>query len=93
MYDNGAVLSRKFAENGSSTSSVGIDGADNGADHFVYTDSAFWFDAETREILLALYEDLAPVTVEIDAYGDFLQALGTRENNLFVFVNIQECSK
>ena len=83
MYEKGAVFSRKFADDGSSsTSLVCIDEAGDSTDHLVYTDSVFWFDTKTRDILLTLYEDLAPLDVEIDAYGDFLQAMGTTRFDL-----------
>lgn len=43
---------------------------------FVYTDSSFYFDFQTSRSLLNLLKELEPLTCEIDAYGDFLQALG-----------------
>jgi len=43
---------------------------------FVYTDSAFYFDRETSKKLHKLYKLTSPLNCEIDAYGDFLQALG-----------------
>lgn len=43
---------------------------------FVYTDSTFYFDFQTSRSLLNLLKELEPLTCEIDAYGDFLQALG-----------------
>ena len=48
----------------------------------VYTDSVFWFDTATKERLLSIYDNLAPLGVEIDAYGDFLQALGDIEKQI-----------
>ncbi|XP_076860503.1 fucose-1-phosphate guanylyltransferase [Brachyhypopomus gauderio] len=42
----------------------------------VYTDSAYYVDYGTVVILLNLFKDIRPLTCEIDAYGDFLQALG-----------------
>ena len=42
----------------------------------VYTDSAYYVDRATAKHLLSFYEKHAPLTCEIDAYGDFLQALG-----------------
>jgi fucose-1-phosphate guanylyltransferase len=50
--------------------------ASAGTEERVFTDSAFWFDAEVAERLLDLYTELEPISCEIDAYGDFLQALG-----------------
>lgn len=43
-----------------------------------YTDSAFFFDHSVALKLLRFYQDIKPVTEEIDAYRDFLQLLGCR---------------
>uniref|UniRef100_H3ANF5 TNNI3 interacting kinase n=2 Tax=Latimeria chalumnae TaxID=7897 RepID=H3ANF5_LATCH len=43
---------------------------------FVYTDSTFYFDQKTAKQLLLFFEEIGQVSCEIDAYGDFLQALG-----------------
>ncbi|XP_056585750.1 fucose-1-phosphate guanylyltransferase isoform X1 [Triplophysa dalaica] len=43
---------------------------------FVYTDSTYYFDYSTAKTLLTLLSEIVPLTCEIDAYGDFLQALG-----------------
>lgn len=45
---------------------------------FVYTDSTFYLDFQTSVSLLNLLKELEPLTCEIDAYGDFLQALGPK---------------
>eukprot|EP00038_Savillea_parva_P008549 m.177650 g.177650 ORF g.177650 m.177650 type:complete len:573 (+) comp14391_c0_seq1:249-1967(+) len=50
--------------------------ADIPGSELVYTDSAYYFDRPTSLKLQAFYAEHAPLTVEIDAYGDFLQALG-----------------
>ncbi|KAM6128699.1 fucose-1-phosphate guanylyltransferase [Phoenicopterus ruber ruber] len=42
----------------------------------VYTDSIFYMDHSTAKQLLAFYKRMGPLCCEIDAYGDFLQALG-----------------
>lgn len=42
----------------------------------VYTDSVYSFDRATAVKLLAFHTAHAPFKCEIDAYGDFLQALG-----------------
>ncbi|NXP03258.1 FPGT guanylyltransferase, partial [Thinocorus orbignyianus] len=42
----------------------------------VYTDSVFYMDHSTAERLLAFYKQMGTLCCEIDAYGDFLQALG-----------------
>ncbi|XP_051867758.1 fucose-1-phosphate guanylyltransferase [Pristis pectinata] len=43
---------------------------------FVYTDSVYYFDRPTARRLLAILEETGGIGCEIDAYGDFLQALG-----------------
>lgn len=45
-------------------------------EEFVYTDSTYYFDYSTATTLLTLLSEIVPLTCEIDAYGDFLQALG-----------------
>uniref|UniRef100_A0A8C2GJ50 Fucose-1-phosphate guanylyltransferase n=1 Tax=Cyprinus carpio TaxID=7962 RepID=A0A8C2GJ50_CYPCA len=47
-------------------------------EEFVYTDSTYYFDYGTAMTLLTLFREISPLTCEIDAYGDFLQALGRR---------------
>uniref|UniRef100_A0A8C5T7L5 Fucose-1-phosphate guanylyltransferase n=1 Tax=Malurus cyaneus samueli TaxID=2593467 RepID=A0A8C5T7L5_9PASS len=42
----------------------------------VYTDSVFYMDHSTAKLLLTFYKQLGTLCCEIDAYGDFLQALG-----------------
>ncbi|NXG48290.1 FPGT guanylyltransferase, partial [Psilopogon haemacephalus] len=42
----------------------------------VYTDSVFYIHHGTAKQLLAFYKQLGPLCCEVDAYGDFLQALG-----------------
>ncbi|XP_036046295.1 fucose-1-phosphate guanylyltransferase isoform X1 [Onychomys torridus] len=43
---------------------------------YVYTDSLFYMDHKSAKKLLDFYESVGPLHCEIDAYGDFLQALG-----------------
>ena len=45
---------------------------------FVYTDSAFFFDYDVAKKLMEFYRKEMPLNCEIDAYGDFLQALGPK---------------
>ncbi|XP_070687861.1 fucose-1-phosphate guanylyltransferase [Pempheris klunzingeri] len=45
---------------------------------FVYTDSTYYVDCDTAKSLLNLLRELGPLECEIDAYGDFLQALGSK---------------
>ncbi|XP_015726375.1 fucose-1-phosphate guanylyltransferase isoform X2 [Coturnix japonica] len=42
----------------------------------VYTDSIFYIDCSTAKQLLTFYKQIDTLCCEIDAYGDFLQALG-----------------
>uniref|UniRef100_UPI00398EC630 fucose-1-phosphate guanylyltransferase n=1 Tax=Pristiophorus japonicus TaxID=55135 RepID=UPI00398EC630 len=46
------------------------------AAEFVYTDSVYYFDRPTARRLLAILGEIGTFGCEIDAYGDFLQALG-----------------
>ena len=43
----------------------------------VYTDSVFYMDWTSAKKLHDFCETIQPIDCEIDAYGDFLQALGT----------------
>ena len=43
---------------------------------FVYTDSVFFVDWRTAKNLYDFSQQIQPIDCEIDAYGDFLQALG-----------------
>ncbi|XP_063057537.1 fucose-1-phosphate guanylyltransferase [Engraulis encrasicolus] len=45
-------------------------------EEFVYTDSTYYMDHATSVTLLNMLKEVQPLTCEIDAYGDFLQALG-----------------
>lgn len=45
---------------------------------FVYTDSTYYVDFDTAKSLINLLTELGPLSCEIDAYGDFLQALGPK---------------
>ena len=73
------VPSESYAHKQQVKDSSCVDDKNNGV---VYTDSVFWFDSATKERLLSIYENLAPLGVEIDAYGDFLQALGNIEKRI-----------
>ncbi|XP_020650342.3 fucose-1-phosphate guanylyltransferase isoform X2 [Pogona vitticeps] len=44
---------------------------------YVYTDSLFYIDHSTAKLLLTFYKQVGTLCCEIDAYGDFLQALGS----------------
>ena len=43
---------------------------------YVYTDSVFFVDWRTAKNLYDFSKQIQPIDCEIDAYGDFLQALG-----------------
>lgn len=60
MHDTGAVCKKHS----------------NPHSEFVYTDSTYYFDYKTSQSLLNLLKEVGPLDCEIDAYGDFLQALG-----------------
>lgn len=66
MRENGAVCSRQ-------NKCLSISDAE-----FVYTDSTYYVDSDTAKSLVNLLKQLGPLNCEIDAYGDFLQALGPK---------------
>lgn len=67
MYETGAVIdSADFPS-----------GLDIG-DKFAYTDSSFFFAHDVTKRFLDYLKKKGPVKCEIDAYGDFLQALGPK---------------
>ncbi|XP_006831099.1 PREDICTED: fucose-1-phosphate guanylyltransferase [Chrysochloris asiatica] len=74
MQQCGAVFkARHFSQQafaGDNTRSLKLDS------DYVYTDSLFYMDHASMKKLLAFYEKIGPLNCEIDAYGDFLQALG-----------------
>ncbi|XP_053398738.1 fucose-1-phosphate guanylyltransferase-like [Mercenaria mercenaria] len=75
MYKKGAVLrsnNLKFA-NG-----IHVEGK------AAYTDSSFFFAHDVSKKLLAFAEENGPLSCEIDAYGDFLQALGPRATSDYI---------
>ncbi|NXV74398.1 FPGT guanylyltransferase, partial [Atlantisia rogersi] len=71
MRQHGAVCVRGDC---SQLSSSG-DRSDSGLE-CVYTDSIFYMDHSTAKQLLMFYKQVGALCCEIDAYGDFLQALG-----------------
>lgn len=73
MRQCGAVCLRG---NSSQLSSSG-DHSDSETDtECVYTDSIFYMDHSVAKQLLTFYKQMGTLCCEIDAYGDFLQALG-----------------
>ncbi|NXE25289.1 FPGT guanylyltransferase, partial [Ardeotis kori] len=73
MRQCGAVRVRG---NGSQPSSAGDHGASAVGSECVYTDSIFYIDHSIAKQLLTFYKQMGTLCCEIDAYGDFLQALG-----------------
>nr|KAG5711582.1 hypothetical protein BaRGS_016764 [Batillaria attramentaria] len=51
----------------------------------VYTDSCFYFGVDVVKRMLKLKKELGTISCEIDAYGDFLQALGPRATDSYIF--------
>ncbi|XP_029644414.1 fucose-1-phosphate guanylyltransferase-like [Octopus sinensis] len=54
-----------------------IDNENDTKNSTVYTDSAYFFTSSVSKMLLTYAKSHGPFNCEIDAYGDFLQALGT----------------
>ncbi|CAL8395714.1 unnamed protein product [Boreogadus saida] len=52
-------------------------------DQFVYTDSTYYVCYTTALLLLSLLKDITPLRCEVDAYGDFLQALGPEATDAY----------
>ncbi|NXI50637.1 FPGT guanylyltransferase, partial [Chloroceryle aenea] len=73
MRQRGAVCTRG---NRPQLSSSGHDSDLETGSECVYTDSVFYIDHSTAEQLLTFYKEAGTLCCEIDAYGDFLQALG-----------------
>eukprot|EP00039_Didymoeca_costata_P004650 m.75247 g.75247 ORF g.75247 m.75247 type:complete len:428 (+) comp12491_c0_seq2:22-1305(+) len=62
-------------------------------DGMVLTDSAFFFDRATTKLLLEFYTQNNPILCEIDAYGDFLQALGPKSTHEYTGNNANVISE
>ncbi|NXP17147.1 FPGT guanylyltransferase, partial [Scytalopus superciliaris] len=71
MRQSGAVCVRRHCSSGNH-SDLAV------ASECVYTDSMFYMDHHTAKQLLMFYKQMGVLCCEIDAYGDFLQALGPR---------------
>lgn len=77
MYEAGAVLSAdKY------NFPAGADIPANS--EFVYTDSSFFFAHDVTRKFLEYMKTSGPLACEIDAYGDFLQALGPKATPVYV---------
>lgn len=70
MHQSGAVclMSQSSPSGGMEDSALNSE--------YVYTDSLFYIDHTTSKLLLTFYKQIGKLCCEIDAYGDFLQALG-----------------
>lgn len=77
MRDKGALLS---SSNGQFEFANGI----TLKGEVVYTDSSFYFGVDVMKRLLELKKEIGQITCEIDAYGDFLQALGPRATGDYI---------
>ncbi|XP_051788910.1 fucose-1-phosphate guanylyltransferase [Erpetoichthys calabaricus] len=73
MYSSGAVCT-KYSNASGLFQHLDFSGSE--VSEFVYTDSTYYFDHGTATQLLVLFKEISPLDCEIDAYGDFLQALG-----------------
>ncbi|NXT46117.1 FPGT guanylyltransferase, partial [Pluvianellus socialis] len=73
MRQCGAVCQRG---NSSQLSSSGEHSDAEMGSECVYTDSIFYMDHSVAKQLLTFYKQMGTLCCEIDAYGDFLQALG-----------------
>ncbi|XP_058664261.1 fucose-1-phosphate guanylyltransferase [Ammospiza caudacuta] len=73
MRQSGAVCVRRGHPQLGSPGSCGDSAV---ASECVYTDSVFYMDRSTAQQLLQFYKQMGTLGCEIDAYGDFLQALG-----------------
>lgn len=64
-------------------------------DTFVYTDSTYYMDYATELLLMSLVKDIAPLSCEVDAYGDFLQALGPKATARYTHdsANVHRCEE
>ncbi|XP_076446664.1 fucose-1-phosphate guanylyltransferase-like [Babylonia areolata] len=51
----------------------------------VYTDSCFFFGVDVMKKFLNLKKEIGTVSCEIDAYGDFLQALGPKATDEYIY--------
>ncbi|XP_042320256.1 fucose-1-phosphate guanylyltransferase, partial [Sceloporus undulatus] len=74
MYQLGAVYKRHNCQ----TNELPRDLESSTVDpEYVYTDSLFYIDHSTAKLLLGFYKQLGMLCCEVDAYGDFLQAIGS----------------
>nr|XP_033771859.1 fucose-1-phosphate guanylyltransferase isoform X9 [Geotrypetes seraphini] len=71
MHQSGAVcIQNNFVSTGDCDHARRLDS------EIVYTDSLFYMDYKTAKLLLSYFKEEGTLCCEIDAYGDFLQALG-----------------
>ncbi|XP_060088008.1 fucose-1-phosphate guanylyltransferase [Heteronotia binoei] len=86
MHQSGAVC---LMSQSSSSGEMGVSTLNS---EYVYTDSLFYIDHTTAKLLLTFYKQMGKLCCEIDAYGDFLQALGPGATQDYV-KNIENISK
>ncbi|XP_060592442.1 fucose-1-phosphate guanylyltransferase-like [Ruditapes philippinarum] len=75
MYKKGAVLKANDLE---FPDGIKVE------DSVAYTDSSFFFAHDISKKLLSFATENGPLSCEIDAYGDFLQALGPRATSAYI---------
>ncbi|NWX88250.1 FPGT guanylyltransferase, partial [Nothoprocta pentlandii] len=73
MRQCGAVCLRQSCPQPGSSGDLSASEVDS---ECVYTDSVFYIHHSTAKLLLAFYKQIDSLCCEIDAYADFLQALG-----------------
>ncbi|KAH3835218.1 fucose-1-phosphate guanylyltransferase-like [Dreissena polymorpha] len=85
MIKNGAVLEN---ENMNFAEGIKIEGK------AAYTDSSFFFAHDVTKLMLNFLKSNGPIQGEIDAYGDFLQALGPGSTNEYTsnMANVSACT-
>nr|XP_056701647.1 fucose-1-phosphate guanylyltransferase [Euleptes europaea] len=85
MHQSGAVcLMSQSSPGGTEDSTLNSE--------YVYTDSLFYIHHATAKLLLTFYKQMGKLCCEIDAYGDFLQALGPGATRDYV-KNIENVSE
>ena len=82
VVDCSEVLQKPSVEIMKAKKAVTITGT---AEEIVYTDSSFFFDHSVSRKFLKFYSSHKPLLCEIDAYGDFLQALGPNASSDYIF--------
>ncbi|XP_038601013.1 fucose-1-phosphate guanylyltransferase [Tachyglossus aculeatus] len=76
MHRSRAVYRKKYGPTGEAPANSRS--FDDLFSEYVFTDSLYYMDHASAKKLLAFYQGLGTLNCEIDAYGDFLQALGPK---------------